>query len=86
MKTIQVLGPGCDKCDQLLSRVKTALANLRLTVTVQRVTDIDKILACDVFFLPGLAVDGRVVTAGSVPSVDALMEQFAALNAGGAPP
>ena len=81
MKTIQVLGPGCDKCDQLTSRVEVALARLGLAATVQRVTDIQEILARDVFLLPALVVDGRVVVVGSVPSVDTLAEEFAALTA-----
>jgi small redox-active disulfide protein 2 len=85
MKTIQVLGPGCDKCDQLASRVEAALSRLRVAATIQRVTDIEEILACDVFLLPALAIDGRIVLVGSVPSVDDLTEQLAALSVGEAP-
>jgi small redox-active disulfide protein 2 len=86
MKTIQVLGPGCDKCDQLTARVEAVLVKLRLAVKIERVTDIEEILACDVFLLPALAIDSRVVMVGSVPSVDDLTKQFAALIAGEIPP
>jgi small redox-active disulfide protein 2 len=68
MKTIEVLGPGCAKCGRLEIGVREVVVELGLDAEVRKVTDLDEMLAHDVFTTPALVIDGRVVVAGRVPS------------------
>lgn len=71
---ITVLGPGCRNCALLEKRVRDALAELGIEAEVNKVTDYDEILAWGVLATPGLAVDGRVVISGKVPTTSAIAE------------
>jgi small redox-active disulfide protein 2 len=66
---IQVLGPGCRNCITLEERVNEALEQLGADAAVSKVTDPAAIAAAGVIATPALVVDGRLVLAGSVPSV-----------------
>ncbi len=72
MKLIQVLGPGCRKCRKLAENAAAAAALAGDPCTVQRITDLSEILKFDVSATPALVVDGKVVAAGWVPSIDEL--------------
>ncbi len=69
---IQVLGPGCAKCNELVGRTEEAVRRLALDVTVEKVADIREIMAFGVMTTPALVVDGKVRFAGRVPNVDEL--------------
>ncbi len=65
---IEVLGSGCPNCHRLEANVRRALENLGLDATVEKVTDLEQILARGVSSTPALVIDGKVVLAGRVPS------------------
>ena len=44
--------------------VRAAVARLGLDATVERVDDLEQIMRFGLFVLPGLAVDGQVISAG----------------------
>lgn len=64
MIKIQVLGPGCAKCEKLAANAKEAAEELGLDFTLEKVTDINEILAFGVMTTPALVVDGEVKMAG----------------------
>jgi small redox-active disulfide protein 2 len=71
---IKVLGPGCPNCEKVEEHTKTALAELGeekpgLEATIQHVTDREEIMS-HVLVTPGLMIDGEVVCAGRIPTVD----------------
>ena len=66
MKRVQVLGPGCPNCEQFHKNAEAAVAGLGIEATVEKITDIDRILEFDVLMTPALAIDGRVVAVGKV--------------------
>ena len=68
MKRIEVLGPGCYTCYLLEQAVREAVALAGVEAEVVKVTDYGRILAHGVIHTPGLVIDGRVVSAGRVPS------------------
>ena len=76
MKKIQVLGPGCAKCQELARLTKEAVDALGIECEVEKVTDIQKILQFGVMMTPALVVDGQVKASGKVPSVDAIKEML----------
>ena len=68
MKKIQILGTGCAKCQKLAEVTKQAADSLGLDYEMEKVTDINQIMGFGVMTTPGLAVDGKVLVAGKVPS------------------
>jgi small redox-active disulfide protein 2 len=68
MKTVQVLGPGCPKCKKLAVDVEAAARKAGIAVTVEKVVDIEKIVAYNVIATPALVVDGVVKAVGRLPS------------------
>ena len=74
MKTIQVLGMGCAKCNKLYEHAEAAAKELGIEYKLEKVSDINKITDMGVMITPALAVDGVVKLAGRVPTVQALKE------------
>jgi len=70
MARIQILGTGCPKCKKLAENAEAAAKALGLEYTIEKVTDINRIMGFGIMTTPGLAVDGKVKVAGKVPSVD----------------
>ncbi len=74
MKTIQILGTGCQKCRLLAEYAEKAAQGLGIEYRLEKVTDLKAIAAFGVVATPALAVDGTVKIAGRVPSVETLKE------------
>ncbi len=74
MKLIQVLGPGCTRCQTLAENTKQAAKQIGLKCNVVKVTDRTAIKQMGVLMTPGLAIDGKIVSAGRVPTVDELVK------------
>jgi small redox-active disulfide protein 2 len=68
MRKIEVLGPGCPKCQKLHDETQRAAYELGLECQIQKVTDIQKITGYGVMITPALVVDGVVKVSGKVPS------------------
>ena len=79
MKTIQILGTGCAKCNALAEATKKAADELGLEYEIEKVTDIKAIMGFGVMTTPALAVEGNVKVAGKVPGH---AELITLLNAG----
>jgi small redox-active disulfide protein 2 len=69
---IKVLGPGCANCVRLEANTRQALGALGRSATIEKVTDYGRILGYGIMSTPGLVVDGTVLVAGRVPTVDDL--------------
>jgi len=74
IKTLKVLGGGCDRCAQLLERTDQAAKALGLDYTLEKVSDLKQIAQHGVVYTPALVVDGKVAVSGKVPSVDEIKE------------
>ena len=70
MINIQVLGPGCVKCNKLFENVERAVNDLGLACEVGKITDINEITKYRVMSTPALVVDGVVKSSGKSLSVD----------------
>lgn len=71
---IQILGTGCAKCKQLTERAEQAVAQMGIACEVEKVTDMDEIMGFGIMMTPGLALDGEVVAAGKLLSVEKIKE------------
>ncbi|MCK4413442.1 MAG: TM0996/MTH895 family glutaredoxin-like protein [Candidatus Eisenbacteria sp.] len=74
MRKIQVVGTGCPKCNRMAANVSEAVAALDLDADVEKITDLDGIVASGVLLTPGLIVNGRMLISGRVPSVEQIKE------------
>ena len=74
MKKIQILGPGCQKCEQLAEKAKQAADALGMEYELEKVTKINDIMSFGVIVTPALVVDGQVKIAGKVPNVEEIKE------------
>ena len=80
---IEVLGIDCDQTTALEGAVAQALADLGLegAAAVRRIADPTAIIARGVRRWPGLCVDGKVVSRGSVPSAGEVRDLLEAAGA-----
>ena len=72
MKKLQILGTGCMKCRMLTDHTEQAAKALGLEYTLEKVTDINDIIAFGVMATPALVVDGEIKVAGRVPTPEAI--------------
>lgn len=66
---IKVLGTGCTNCKNLEKSVMNALAEMNVSANVEKVEDIQKIMAYGIMRTPGLVINDKVVSYGKVLSV-----------------
>lgn len=67
---IKILGTGCAKCKQLEKVVRTAVDEMGLDATVEKVTELTDIMSYGIMSTPGLVIDGEVRMAGRLPKLD----------------
>ena len=68
--SVKVLGSGCARCSALEAAVRAALVELGVDAAIEHVTDFMQIAAYGVMTTPALVVDGQVLSAGQVLSVE----------------
>ena len=78
MKKIKILGSGCAKCNQLADAVKAVIAAEGIDASVEKVEDMQQIMAYNILSTPALVVDESVVCKGRTPSYDELKEMLSA--------
>jgi len=72
VKKLQILGTGCAKCRMLTEHAEQAAQALGIEYTLEKVTDINDIIAFGVTATPALVVDGEIKVAGRVPTAESL--------------
>ena len=73
---IQILGAGCARCEQLTANAEQAVQGLGLRAEMEKVTEIEEILKFQILMTPGLAINGKVKSAGRVPSAGEIREML----------
>lgn len=63
---IKVLGSGCASCHTQFENAKEAVKKIGLSVEVEYVTDLQKIMKYGVMSMPALVVNEKIVSAGKV--------------------
>jgi small redox-active disulfide protein 2 len=72
MKKLQILGTGCPKCKKLTELTEAAAKAAGIEYELEKVTDINDIVAFGVMTTPALVVDGEVKVAGKLPTASDL--------------
>ncbi len=66
MKKIQILGTGCKKCNDLTTNAEKAAQAAGIECQIEKVTQLNDIMAFGVMTTPGLVIDGNVVSQGKL--------------------
>jgi len=77
MKLIQVLGPGCAKCEKLKKNAEQAVQQAGVEAMVEKINDINVITGFGVMMTPALVVDGEVKASGRVLSPEEIQKFLA---------
>ena len=77
MKKLQVLGPGCPKCEELAKRTEEAAKAMGVDYELEKVKDLNQMMSMGVFMTPALVVDGEVKVVGKVPSQEEIKKMIA---------
>ena len=63
---IKVLGAGCKSCHELYENAKEAVKAMGLSVEVEYITDMQKVMEYGVMSMPAIVVNEKVVSMGKV--------------------
>lgn len=69
MITIEVFGPGCQRCQATKQAVRQALTTLGMEATIVEISDPKEMASHRVLFTPAVRINGEVKCTGRVPSV-----------------
>ena len=73
-KEIKILGTGCPKCIKLAELAEQAAIQLGIDYELEKITDLNDIVSYGVMLTPALVVNGEVKIAGSLPSIDQIID------------
>lgn len=65
---IKILGTGCPKCKKLEANARQAVETAGIEATIEKVTELDKIMAYGVMLTPALVIDEKVASTGKILS------------------
>ncbi len=70
MQKIEVLGPGCARCNETYRVVSHVVETAKLDVEVIKDDSVERMMALGLLSTPGVVIDGRVVISGRVPRAE----------------
>ncbi len=76
MIDVKVLGGGCANCKNTIKLVEEVAREQGVEIKLEKVEDMQDIMAYDVMSTPGVVINGSVVHRGSVPQRDRVMDWF----------
>jgi small redox-active disulfide protein 2 len=79
---IQVVGPGCPRCQETEKNVREACSQLNLAADISHVFDMKEIARLGVIFTPAVIVDGKIFVSGKLPTVEELKNIFSKIKEG----
>jgi len=71
---IKILGTGCSKCTLLEKKVREIVNNNSIEATIEKVTDLQEIMKYGIMMTPGLVVNDKVVSYGSIPKDNQIIQ------------
>ena len=68
-KKIEVLGSGCARCKQTAKVMQMAVEELGIDAVIEKIEDINEIIDRGVLATPAVAINGKIVFSGKIPSL-----------------
>lgn len=67
---IEIFGSGCPRCKQTEKIMKMAVEELDSDAIIEKVTDMMAIMEKGIVSTPAVAMDGKIVLIGKIPSLE----------------
>lgn len=77
---VKVLGSGCKACHELYENTQKAINNMGLSIEVEYVTNMEKVISYGIMTTPALVVNEKVVAMGKVLKEPAIENLFHKLD------
>jgi small redox-active disulfide protein 2 len=71
--TVKILGTGCKKCQNLEAKVREVVQQNNINAEVEKVTDLSAIMSYGIMMTPGLVIDEKVKSYGTIPKDDQIL-------------
>lgn len=71
---VKILGTGCARCRNLEERVKEVAKVNNIEAEFVKVTDIQDIMKYGIMMTPGLVVNEKVVSSGTIPKDEQILQ------------
>ena len=71
--TVKILGTGCKKCQNLEVKVREVVQQNNINAEVEKVTDLSAIMSYGIMMTPGLVIDEKVKSYGTIPKDDQIL-------------
>ena len=70
---VKILGTGCKKCQNLEAKVREVVQQNNINAEVEKVTDLTAIVSYGIMMTPGLVIDEKVKSYGTIPKDDQIL-------------
>ena len=70
---VKILGTGCKKCQTLEAKVREVVQQNKINADVEKVTDLSAIMSYGIMMTPGLVIDEKVKSYGTIPKDDQIL-------------
>jgi len=71
---VKILGSGCSKCKALEQKVRQLDEVHQLHLEIEKVTDLNEIISYRIMATPGLVINGKLRSVGTVPKDAQLLQ------------
>lgn len=71
---VKILGTGCARCRNLEERVKEVAKVNNIEAEFVKVTDIQDIMKYGIMMTPGLVINEKVVSSGTIPKDEQILQ------------
>lgn len=75
---VKVLGTGCTNCKRTIALIDEVAKSKGLSIELEKVENIQDIMAYNILSTPGVVVNDKVVHAGGIPARDKIEQWLAA--------
>ncbi|WP_374512883.1 thioredoxin family protein [Niveibacterium sp.] len=76
MKQVKILGSGCANCRNTAQLVESVAQEHGVEIALEKIEEMQQIIAYGVMRTPAVVIDGKVVHAGGVPTPAAVAQWF----------
>ena len=77
MKRIEILGPGCPKCNKMAENAEEAARGLGIEYELVKISDLGVMMGYRVMATPAIVVDGEVKSSGKLLSPEEIRKHLA---------
>ncbi len=77
---IKILGTGCSKCIALEKKVREIVEDNSINAEIEKVTDLQKIMSYGILMTPGLIINEKVKSFGSIPKESQILDWLKEAN------